>query len=76
MKKVVLFVLFLAVLVLVFMQPVVDAPAAPSHPLPLWSILCYLAVVALGAVVTALLAAGKRPAVRPERICLNERPGA
>lgn len=75
MKKVVLFLLFLVVCAMVSMQPVVDAPAAASHPLPVWPILCYLAVVLLLAVVTAWKITGKRTEEKINIHRLNHEPG-
>ena len=81
MKKVWLFLVFLVVCVMVSMQPVLEASPAPSHPLPVWSILGYLALVLLFAAVAAWMARG-RLAVRKTsknkiRIqSLNHEPGA
>ena len=52
MKRIVSFFLLLASYIVVLLQPRVETPVTPSHPIPLWSILCYLIVViAAGAVV-------------------------
>ena len=66
MKKVVLFLVFLALLVVIFMQPAVEAEPVPSHPVPVWSILCYLSVVLLFAGVAAWMIRGKRITVKPK----------
>ena len=66
MKKVVLFLVFLALLVVIFMQPAVAAEPAPSHPIPVWSILCYLSVVLLFTGVAAWRIRGKRVIVKPK----------
>ena len=47
MKKIVSFILLLASFIAILMQPAVETPVAASHPIPMWSILCYLAVVAI-----------------------------
>lgn len=53
MKKVWLFLVFLVVCFIVSMQPVAAAsPAVPSRPLPVWSILSYLALALLFALIT------------------------
>ena len=49
MKKIVSFILLLASFIAILMQPTVDTPVTVSHPIPVWSILCYLAVVAIAA---------------------------
>ena len=66
MKKVVLFVILLALTIAVFVQPAVETPAAQSHPVPVWSILCYLALVLLFAAVEARLIRGKKVKVKPK----------
>ena len=47
MKRIVSFVLLLVSFIVVLMQPAVEVPAVPAHPIPVWSILCYLTVVAM-----------------------------
>ena len=47
MKKIVSFILLLASFIAILVQPTVETPVAASHPIPMWSILCYLAVVAI-----------------------------
>ena len=59
MKKVVSFLILLTLMIVVLMQPAVEAPAAPSHPIPVWSILCYLTVVILFAFIAARMIRGK-----------------
>ena len=49
MKKIISFILLLASFIAILMQPTVETPVAASHPIPVWSILCYLAVVAIAA---------------------------
>lgn len=49
MKKLVSFALLLASFIAILMQPTVETPAAASHSIPVWSVLCYLAVVATAA---------------------------
>ena len=53
MKRIVSFFVLLASFVLILMQPAVETPVAASHPIPVWSILGYLAVVAVTAGVVA-----------------------
>ena len=64
MKKVVLFLVFLALLVVIFMQPTVEAEPVPPHPIPVWSILCYLSEVLLFAGIAAGMIRGKRVTVK------------
>lgn len=47
MKRIVSFILLLTSFIAILMQPTVETPVAASHPIPMWSILCYLAVVAI-----------------------------
>ena len=49
MKKIISFILLLASFIAILMQPTVETPVAASHPIPVWPILCYLAVVAIAA---------------------------
>ena len=49
MKKIVSFILLLASFIAILVKPTVETQVAASHPIPMWSILCYLAVVAIAA---------------------------
>ncbi len=51
MKKVIAFLLLCCICIVMLTFPTYAAPAPSEHPLPLWSILCYLAAVGLGAVI-------------------------
>lgn len=66
MKKVVSFLILLTLMIVVLMQPAVEAPAAPSHPIPVWSILCYLTVVILFAFIAARMIRGKKVKAKPK----------
>ncbi|MBO7373341.1 MAG: hypothetical protein J6U19_03840 [Oscillospiraceae bacterium] len=66
MKRIVSFLILLVLTIMVLMQPAVETPAATSHPVPVWSILCYLAVVVLFTFIAARMIRGKRAKVKPK----------
>ena len=76
MKKIVAFLILLVLFALILTLPAVETPAAPTHPLPLWSILCYLAAVAAVAVLVYWEIRGKRVRVRLKPAGKVYRPGA
>ena len=66
MKRIVSFLILAALTVTVFLLPAVETPAAPSHPVPVWSILCYLSVVALAALIVIGQHRGKKVRAKPK----------
>lgn len=60
MKRIIAFVLLVCLFVVIMMLPATPAPAKEYHPLPLWSILCYLATVAISALVVVWIRLEKR----------------
>ena len=62
MKKIVSFILLLASFIAILMQPTVETPVAASHPIPMWSILCYLTVVAMTGFAVFLMSREERMA--------------
>ena len=51
MKRIVSFMILVVLFVVILTLPAVETPAAPSHPIPGWSILLYLTVVAFAGVI-------------------------
>ena len=76
MKRIVSFFILLVLFVVILTLPAVETPAAPSHPVPVWSILCYLAAVAAAAVAVALRIRGERTKAGPKFAGTVYRPGA
>ena len=66
MKRIVSFVVLLASFVLILMQPAVETPVAASHPIPVWSILCYLVMVAAAGAVVIRLNREEKTEAQPE----------
>ena len=66
MKRIVSFLILAALTVTVFLLPAAETPPAPSHPVPVWSILCYLSVVALAALIVVGQRRGKKVRAKPE----------
>ena len=66
MKRIVSFLILVTSVVMIFLQPVVETPPAPSHPLPVWPVLCYLSVVVLAALLAARQIRGKKAGVKPK----------
>ena len=52
MKKIVSFLILLTVFIVILTLPATETATAPSHPMPVWSILSYLAVVMTVAITT------------------------
>ena len=61
MKRII--VLLVCLFVVIMMLPATPAPAKEYHPLPLWSILCYLATVAISALAVVWIRLEKRTVV-------------
>ena len=53
MKKIVSFFILLITFIVILMQPTVEIPAAASHSVSVWPILCYLTAVAAAAGIVA-----------------------
>lgn len=51
MKRIVSFIILVVLFVVILAWPAVETPAAPSHPIPVWSILLYLTVVAFAGAI-------------------------
>lgn len=64
MKRIISFLILLALLICVLMQPAVEIPAAQPHPIPVWSVLCYLATVAAGALAAVWTNREAKPAAQ------------
>ena len=62
MKRIISFVLLLVSFIVVLMQPAVEVPAVPAHPIPVWSILSYLTVVAMTGFAVFLMSREERMA--------------
>lgn len=66
MKRIVSFLILLAMLIAVFHYPAAEAPAAAPHPFPLWSVLCYLAAVVFLALVSIRMIRGEKAKAEPK----------
>jgi len=60
MKRIIAFVILVCLFVVIMTLPTTPAPAKEYHPLPVWSILWYLATVAISAVVVVWMRMEKR----------------
>jgi hypothetical protein len=60
MKRIIAFVLLVCLFVVIMMLPATPAPAKEYRPLPVWSILCYLAAVAISSLVVVWIRLEKR----------------
>ena len=63
MKRIIAFVLLVCLFVVIMMLPATPAPAKEYRPLPVWSILCYLATVAISALAVVWIRMEKRTVV-------------
>ena len=50
MKRILAFLFLTCLFVVIFTLPKTAAPAAVEHPFPVWSVLCYVAAVGIGAI--------------------------
>ena len=53
MKRIVSFLILLALFIVILTLPAAEAPAAPEHSVPVWPILLYLGMVAAAALGVA-----------------------
>ena len=54
MKRIVSFLILASLYAVILMLPATETPAAVPHPVPMWSILCYVTVVAAAGVIVFL----------------------
>lgn len=67
MKRIVSFFILLSLLIVILSLPAAPVTPAAPHPIPIWSILCYLAVVGIAALAVARLIRQENGESKPER---------